>query len=180
MSKPEISITNSQARPPIPPSSKSSLSRPPQNQEPTYLSRYVEELPEERLHKSKSRSIKMNQSAKDEKLETTVRVNENLVTVKEEKVLLNSTVSGGQVRGFDDPEFQEKNFKKFSITALIKEKDLIKESNYFDESHLGDTELRPVVEKSRADFRIGEMENFETFQVKTFLFDRNLTQKIDQ
>ena len=29
-----------------------------------------------------------------------------------------------------------------------------------------------MVEKSHADFRIGEFEQFETFQVKTFLFDR--------
>ncbi len=55
----------------------------------------------------------------------------------------------------------------------------MKESNYFDESHLGE-EIRPVGEKSKADFRIGEFEQLQTFQVKTFLFDRNLTHKIDQ
>lgn len=82
--------------------------------------------------------MKLNQSAKDSKLETTVRVNESLVTVREEPVLVNSAHNGGDhVPGFEEAEFENKKFKKFSISALIKEKDLIKESNYFDESHLG-------------------------------------------
>ena len=61
----------------------------------------------------------------------------------------------------------------------MKERDLIKESNYFDESRDGDNYINPVVDKNRADFRIGDFESFETFQLKTYLFDRNLTQKID-
>jgi hypothetical protein len=46
--------------------------------------------------------------------------------------MLNSTVKASAVKGFEDLEFQDKKIKKFSITAIIKEKDLIKESNYFD------------------------------------------------
>lgn len=63
---------------------------------------------------------------------------------------------------------------------MIKEKDLIKESNYFDESHLGDDEIKPAVDKARVDFRMGDVEQFETFNVKTFLFDRNLAYKVTQ
>jgi hypothetical protein len=33
-------------------------------------------------------------------METTMKVNENLVTVKEEKVLLNSTANATSVKGF--------------------------------------------------------------------------------
>lgn len=132
MSRPDISISNSQLAPQVPVSPNSRLNASRSRQQDPYLSRYVEELPEDRLHKSKSKSIKLNQSASREKLSTTVKVNDSLVTVKEEKVLVNSTVSGTQVPGFEDKEYQEKKFKKFSITALIKERELVKESNYFD------------------------------------------------
>lgn len=144
MSRPEINISSSHLGPQVPVSPNSRLNSSRNRQQDPYLSRYVEELPEERLHKSKSKkSVKLNQSAAAEKLSTTVKVNDNVVTVKEEKVLLNSTVNGTQVSGFEDEEYQDKKFKKFSITALIKERDLVKESNYFDESHLGE-EIKPV------------------------------------
>ncbi len=102
MSRPDISISHSQVgpNPPISPNSRLNNSRTRIND--PYLSRYAEELPEDRLHKSKSRSksIKLNQSAAAEKMSTTVKVNENVVTVKEDKVLLNSTLNGSQVPGF--------------------------------------------------------------------------------
>lgn len=144
MSRPDITISNSQIAPQVPVSPNSRLNASRSRQQDPYLSRYVEELPEDRLHKSKSKkSVKLSQSGAAEKLSTTVKVNDNVVNVKEEKVQLNSTVNGSQVPGFEDEEYQEKKFKKFSITALIKEKDLVKESNYFDESHLGE-EIKPV------------------------------------
>jgi hypothetical protein len=37
-----------------------------------------------------------------------------------------------------------------------------------------------VGDRARVDFRIGEVGQFETFQVKTFLFDRNLAHKVSQ
>lgn len=152
MSRPEISLNNSNAgRPPL---SASNRNANGSNQE-LYLSRFNEGLPDERLRESKSKSTKLKQSAKDQKLETTMKVNGNVVTVKEEKVMLNSSANASAAKGFEDPEFQDKKIKKFSITALIKEKDLIKESNYFDESHLGESDIRPITGKERADFRIG-------------------------
>jgi hypothetical protein len=54
------------------------------------------------------------------------------VTVHEEKPLLNSTAAGQIMPGFEDDEFQNKNIKKFTISTLLKERELIKESNYFD------------------------------------------------
>lgn len=156
------------------PDAKLLNSRAKNEQSSLYRSRFNGELPEDRLRKSKSKSIKLRNSN-----EVKLSLREDVVTVREEKPLLNSAV-GGQivVNGFEDEEFQNKQFKKFSISAMVKERDLIKESNYFDESHEADQYINPVVDKHRADFRIGEFESFETFQVKTYLYDRNLTKKI--
>jgi hypothetical protein len=79
MSRPEISLNNSNAR--RPPASPSNRNPNGPNQE-LYLSRFNEGLPDDRLHKSKSKSTKLKQSATDQKMETTMKINDNLVTVK--------------------------------------------------------------------------------------------------
>lgn len=61
---------------------------------------------------------------------------------------------------------------------MIREKEMVKESNYFDESRLGEAEISPVEDRARADFRMGEQGLFQTFQVKTYLYDRNLNQQL--
>ena len=63
------------------------------------------------------------------------------------------------MEGFEDPEFENKQIKKFSINAMIKEKDLIKESNYFDESHDGH-EIQPSAPTKNVDFRVAKIEAF--------------------
>lgn len=66
------------ARPPISPSNQNTLSRsiPRHNGDADYMSRFVEELPEERLHKSKSKSMKLKQSSRggNSQVETKLRV----------------------------------------------------------------------------------------------------------
>lgn len=59
------------------------------------------------------------------------------------------------VQGFEGDEFKGKKIKKFNIEAKIPEKDLIKESNYFDESH-GDFKVKAQTHTKFADFRVGE------------------------
>jgi hypothetical protein len=78
-------------------------------------------------------------------------------------------------------EYKGKNIKKFNLEALIEPKDLLKDSNYFDESHDGNqyvSKLKNVGDSKIADYRMGELRELNTFQVKTYLFDRNLTHKI--
>lgn len=74
-------------------------------------------------------------------------------------------------------EFSGKKIKKFNLNAVIDPKDNVKESHYFDES-LGPINVAPTEKKEMADYRVGESEEFQTFQVKRFLYDVNLEHKI--
>lgn len=83
-SKPQIDPTspysnnNIISRPPISPSNQNTLSRSinKRDADADYMARFVEELPEERLHKSKSRSMKLKQSNRGDnsQVETKLRV----------------------------------------------------------------------------------------------------------
>lgn len=138
-----------------------------------YLSRFNGEIPEDRLRKSKAQSNKLI----DTKMRS-LSLKDESVIVHQEKPVLNSTAAGQIMPGFEDEEFQNKTIKKFSINSLLKGRDLIKESNYFDQTHDPNENVNPVADKNGADFRIGDFESFGTFQIKTYLYDRNLTRKI--
>jgi hypothetical protein len=119
------------------------------------------------MRKSKTKSVKLNKSLDKSKVsETRLRMNDDVITVREEKPVLNVSTKGTPtISGFTSEEHQNKNFKKFVISSLVKERDLIKESNYFDESRegkegKGESEIAPVVDKSSANFNIGEFESF--------------------
>lgn len=43
---------------------------------------------------------------------------------------------------------------------MISEKEMVKESNYFDESRFGEADINPVEDRARADFRIGNSGHF--------------------
>jgi len=92
------------------------------------------------------------------------------VFVREENVNLKG--SGGAVKGFTDAKYADKNIRKFELSALVHQKELIKESNYFDESRDGRHSLTSSAKPAQADFRTGNFDSFQTCQVKTFLFDR--------
>lgn len=57
------------------------------------------------------------------------------------------------------------------------EQDLIKESNYLEES-IGDLGLKPKAMTKIADFSVGSFEHLNTFPVKTYLFDRTLRDRL--
>ena len=86
-------------------------------------------------------------------------------------------VSALRVEGFQGEEFKGRKVKKFNIEANVPEKDLIKESNYFDESQ-GDLGVRPKVAARMADFSVGSFEQINTFPVRTYLFDRALNDRL--
>ncbi len=96
-------------------------------QDSLYLSRFNGEVPEERLRQTKLRSTKL----RDTKL-FKLSQGEEVVSVHEEKPLLNSALNGQLVKGFEEEEFQNKNIKKFTLSTITKARDMIKESNYFD------------------------------------------------
>lgn len=56
---------------------------------------------------------------------TSLQVHENVITVKEEQ-LANSSIHASQIPAFKSEQFLGKKVKKFTISAMIKEKDLIK------------------------------------------------------
>lgn len=56
---------------------------------------------------------------------------------------------------FESDELIGKKIKKFTITAIINEKDLVKQSNYFDESHEGDNNVKPTIDKNMVNFKLG-------------------------
>ncbi len=66
----------------------------------------------------------------------TVQLNENTIRVKKETFIHNTNDNKYILKGFEG-EFLNKQIMKFSISAILKEKDLIRDSNYFDESHDG-------------------------------------------
>lgn len=76
------------------------------------------------------------------------------------------------LKGFEDDRYADKTIRKFELSAIIQQKDLIKESNYFDESRDDGRPLQLSTKPSQADFRTGGFDAFQTCQIKTFLFDR--------
>lgn len=88
-----------------------------------------------------------------------------------------SAISAIKVKGLEGDEFQGKKVRCFQISADIPENELIKESNYFDESN-GNLGVRNVVPAKYGDFRMGEVSQLNTFPVKTYLFDVALAERI--
>ena len=82
------------------------------------------------------------------------------------------------VAGFEDPQYIGKNIRHVELTALAEQRELIKDSNYFDESRDDGRSLNLSNKPSQADFRTGKMESFTTCRVKTFLYDRHLSDKL--
>ena len=75
-----------------------------------------------------------------------------------------------RVKGFDSSEYDNKKIKKFHVEFDVEEKELIKESNYFDESR-GDLGIYNLVPPKYGDFSIGDMDRLGTFPIQTYLFD---------
>ena len=67
--------------------------------------------------------------------------------------------------------------RKFNISVDVVEKELIKESSYFDES-TDDIGIYKLVPPNYGDFTIGQFEELGTFAVKTYLFDIDLKERI--
>ena len=82
-----------------------------------------------------------------------------------------------RIQGFEGPEYQGKKVRKFNLAADIPEQDLIKDSNYFDESN-GALGIKSTVPTKYADFRMGDMNQLSTFAVKTYMYDVNLSERI--
>lgn len=108
-------------------------------------------------------------------------MHKSTVKVKEQEWIPTSKANKEIFEGLSKEEVQNKQVKKFSLNSFIKDKDLNKDlnknSNYFDESHDG-FEINASGITKDLDFRIPKIEAFDIFQVKTFLFDRNLNQRI--
>jgi hypothetical protein len=65
-------------------------------------------------------------------------------------------ISAIRVKGFDNEEFEDKKLRKFNISIDVEEKELIKESNYFDESQ-GDIGIYSLAPIKYGDFNIGHV-----------------------
>ena len=62
-----------------------------------------------------------------------VKLNESKIYFHTEKsVDSNAVISAIKVKGFEGEDYNNKKIKKFNISIDVEEKDLIKESNYFD------------------------------------------------
>lgn len=107
-----------------------------------------------------------------------VQLNQSKIYYKSEKAVESSTIiSAIKVKGLEGEQYEGKKVKRFQISADIPEKDLIKESNYFEESN-GDLNVKSMVPTKYADFSVGEFDQLNTIPVKTYLYDVMLKERI--
>lgn len=120
----------------------------------------------------------MNSSGIREGKDIVVQLNQSKVYYKSDKIgESNSVISAIRVKGMEGDQYEGKKVKRFQIATEIPEKEMIKESNYFDESN-GDLSVKPLIPTKYADFRVGEFDQLTTFPVKTYLFDVALKERI--
>ena len=86
-------------------------------------------------------------------------------------------MSAIRIKGFNEEQYAGRKLKPFQLAAEIPGKNLIKDSNYFDESN-GPIDLQPELSTSYADFRVGDTDQLTTFPAKTYLFNVDLMEKI--
>lgn len=107
-----------------------------------------------------------------------VQLNQSKVYYKSEKIGESSSViSAIRVKGMEGEQYEGKKVKRFQISTEIPEREMIKESNYFEESN-GDLNVKSLVSTKYADFGVGEFDQLTTFPVKTYLFDVALKERI--
>lgn len=120
----------------------------------------------------------MNDSRMKDSKDRVVQLNQSKIYYKSEKAVESSTIiSAIRVKGMEGEQYEGKKVKRFHISADIPERELIKESNYFEESN-GDLNVKPLVPTKYADFTVGEFSQLNTLPVKTYLFDVSLKERI--
>lgn len=95
-------IKTAQLKPAQPQENLISSSRHKENPQNLYRSRFNGDIPEDRLRKSKGKSVKVIKSIeKSSASGKRMQLNEDIVAVKEEKPVLNSSIKGSAVIGFE-------------------------------------------------------------------------------